>query len=181
MKMNQMYPDVAEGINLNLGCGRKIWPNFVNIDFPSNWSGKKPDIECDLRDIPLEDNYADSAYAIHVLEHFYRWETDKVLKEWHRVLKVGGKLVIEVPCMDKVIGLFNHFIQKKQPIDSQMTLWALYGDPGYEEPNMVHKWCFFAQELVHEMKEAGFSNVEYSDPEYHVRARDIRVTGIKNG
>lgn len=178
---NQTPPKLPEGIHLNLGCGKKIWPGFVNIDFPSNWSGKKPDIECDLRAIPLENGYADSAFAIHVLEHFYRWETEKVVAEWARILKPGGLLVIEVPCMDKVIGLFNHFISQKKPINEQMTLWALYGDPGYEEPTMVHKWCFFVQELMHILRESGFEDVSYEEPQYHAKVRDIRVSGRKRG
>ncbi len=47
-KANQMEPDVPPGIHLNLGCGKKLWDGFINIDFPSNWSGKKADIECDV-------------------------------------------------------------------------------------------------------------------------------------
>ena len=78
---NASPSEVDEGIHLNIGCGAKIWKKFVNIDYPSNWSRRKPDLECDIRSIPLPDNHADSAYAIHVLEHFYRWETEDVLKE----------------------------------------------------------------------------------------------------
>jgi predicted SAM-dependent methyltransferase len=100
-------PSVAPGVNLNIGCGRKLWESFINIDFPGNWSGKKPDIEADIRAIPLPDDHADIAYAIHVLEHIQRWETEDVLKEWRRVLKPGGKLIIEVPCLDKFLWLLD--------------------------------------------------------------------------
>ena len=174
-------PNVESAINLNIGCGKKLWPGFVNIDFASNWSGKKPDIECDVRDIPLPDDYADNAYAIHVLEHFYRWETGDVLKEWVRVLKPGGTLVIEVPCMDKVMHLFNYYVKNKRPLNQQATLWRLYGDPDYRDPNMVHKWCFSVEELKGEMAAAGLNDVVYSEPEYHVKECDMRISGVKNG
>jgi predicted O-linked N-acetylglucosamine transferase (SPINDLY family)/predicted SAM-dependent methyltransferase len=46
-------------------------------------------------------------YASHVLEHFdYVGEVDAVLKEWHRVLRPGGKLYISVPDMDRLAQLF---------------------------------------------------------------------------
>ena len=179
MKALQKPPEVGEGIHLNLGCGNKVWPGFVNVDFASNYAGTKPDVECDLRAVPLPDNYADSAYAIHVLEHFFRWETEKVLAEWIRLLKPGGKLVIEVPCLDRVLGLFYHAIEHGKPINVQATMWRLYGDPGYEDPNMVHKWIFSVSELKQLMEQAGLHDVEVSAPHYHHPQADMRVTGIK--
>lgn len=177
--MNQKLPDVEEGIHLNIGCGAKLWPGFVNIDFPGNWSGKKPDIECDVRAITLPDGYADSAYAIHVFEHFYRWEADSVLIEWKRVLKDGGKLILELPCLDKVIGHFMEGIKNKRPVTDQRTMWRLYGDPIYKDPNMVHKWCYPVQEIIEMMTEAGFKDVHYETPEYHVPPCDMRIVGTK--
>ncbi len=177
--MHNQPPDVAEGINLNIGCGAKVWPGFTNIDFPANWSGRKPDIECDIRQIPLPDNHADCAYAIHVLEHFYRWEAEDVLREWVRVLKPGGTLIIEVPCLDKVIHKFAQYIKHKQEINPQMTMWRLYGDPFYKDPVMVHRWCWSVQELIAQMEEIGLKDVKYSDPEYHHPEADMRITGIK--
>lgn len=182
--MRKMYsapPKVSTGVHLNIGCGAKTWPGFVNIDFPGNWSGKKPDVECDIRAIPLSDNHADSAYAIHVLEHFYRYETEDVLKEWIRLLKPGGKLIIEVPCLDKVLNQFNNCIAKKKELDPQATMWRLYGDPKYKDPAMVHKWCFPVQELIAVMEHVGLQNVAYSDPEYHHQQCDMRITGTKRG
>ncbi len=184
-KMNSQPPDVEEGTHLNIGCGAKIWVKFVNIDFPSNWSGRRPDIECDIRTIPLPDNHADSVWAIHVLEHFYRYETEEVLKEWIRLLKPGGKLIIEVPCLDKVIQQFNHYISEKKEItlelNLQRTMWRLYGDPKYKDPAMVHKWCFCTKELIGVMERVGLQNVAYSEPEYHHPKCDMRITGTKRG
>jgi ubiquinone/menaquinone biosynthesis C-methylase UbiE len=178
-KANQVEPDIPDGINLNLGCGAKLWEGFTNIDAPSNWSGKKPDIECDLKAIPLPDGHADTAYAIHVLEHFYRWETEDVLREWVRLLKVGGRLVIEVPCLDKIIKNFNDRMKHKLAINPQQTMWRLYGDPKYKDPVMVHRWCFSTEELVELMKVAGLHDVEYCNAEYHLPFCDMRVTGVK--
>lgn len=178
-KANVRPPQVEPGIHLNIGCGARVWDGFTNIDFPGNWSGRKPDIEADIRSIPLPDDHADSAYAIHVLEHFYRYETDDVLKEWIRVLKPGGKLVIEVPCLDRVIHHFNLAMKNKEPINYQRTMWRLYGDPIYKVPEMVHRWCFSTNELIAVMRDLGLRDVRAMEPEFHHPQCDMRVVGYK--
>ncbi len=46
-------------------------------------------------------------YASHVLEHFdYKEEILEVLKEWHRVLRPGGKLYVSVPDLECLCRLY---------------------------------------------------------------------------
>ena len=119
---------MEECIRLNLGCGAKVLKGWVNVDVVSRGGanyqavkGDKPDVEADIRDLPFDDDYADEAMAIHVVEHFYIWDAVDVLKEWYRVLKPGGKMIIEVPDLDKVI----YHIMYGTTIPN-FTLWALY-------------------------------------------------------
>lgn len=49
----------------------------------------------DGKDLPFKDNTLDFVFSSHLLEDFLDW--DPVLKEWVRVLKPGGKLIIMVP------------------------------------------------------------------------------------
>ena len=84
---------MAEGaIKLNLGCGAKILPKpYINVDLPNNWADSKPDVEADLtKPLPFPDDYADEVMAIHVIEHFDRWEAPVILRDWVRVLKPGA-------------------------------------------------------------------------------------------
>lgn len=89
----------------NLGCGESkslenlkvdkvIIKKVVHFDIRPE---VKPDIVCDLRSIPEPDNKYDIVYANHILEHFYKEETLSVLKEWLRILKPQGRLIIIVP------------------------------------------------------------------------------------
>lgn len=51
------------------------------------------------------DESFDVLYASHVLEHFdYQQELGDTLKEWHRVLKPGGELLISVPDLEVLAG-----------------------------------------------------------------------------
>lgn len=161
-------------IKINLGCGRHLWADFINVDFENNASHKKPDVVADLRKLPFEDNYADEAHAIHVLEHFYPWEVEDVLKEWRRVLKPGGKLILEMPCLEKIIGHLNHDI-----IDTRLTLWGLFGDPKHKDPHMMHHWCYSIHMLDVLLTKCGFEDIRTGEPVFHKKERDMRCQAVK--
>ena len=85
-------------VRLNLGCGDKILDGYINVDIVDERAGNKPDINCDVRQLTVfEDNYADEILAVHVVEHFWRWEVQAIIQEWMRVLKPGGKMILECP------------------------------------------------------------------------------------
>jgi predicted SAM-dependent methyltransferase len=122
----------------------------------------------------FEENTVDEIMLIHVFEHLYTWEGILAVKEWYRIMKPGGVLTIEVPCMNKILELFA---EKNR--DPYMTFFGIFGEQAFEEKEMVHKWCYSKNQLMSVFKEAGFKNVEVSDPVYHKVRRDMRVTGEK--
>lgn len=119
------------------------------------------------------------AAAIHVLEHLYRWEAEATLREWIRILEPGGQLIIEVPCMDKVFDYIRQAMTKNGILKMQMVWWALWGDPRYEEPSMVHRWGYSSFELKAMLTGCGLEHVTEEPPRYHRADRDMRVTGRK--
>jgi predicted SAM-dependent methyltransferase len=132
-----------------------------------------PDVAADLRILPFPDNYADEARAIHVIEHFYVWEVPAILAEWVRVLKPGGSIALECPCLDKIIALYN-----VPRIPPYMTLWGLYGDPRLQDPLMMHKWCYTERMLGGLMNEAGLE-ARPEPARFHQPLRDMRIVGVK--
>ena len=173
-------------IRLDLGSGHKKYPGWISVDIADErkamHSGPDKhdqikitsDVVSDLRHLPFADDYADKARAIHVIEHFYPWEAEGLLKEWLRVLKPGAELAIECPCLEKVLALAN--VPQCPPA---MTYWALYGDPRYKDPLMMHHWCYGQQQLVKLMGQAGFVNMRPEYPQFHQPIRDMRVVGQK--
>lgn len=163
-------------MKLNLCCGRKPMAGYTNVDFQDT---KYADVVHDLNEtLPFEDGAADEIICIHGFEHFFRYQSDEILIDWVRVLKPGGVLILELPCLDKIISLINHTIRTGQELPENLTLWGLYGDPKYRDPAMVHKWCYSMSELTAMMELNGLS-VRSEKPQTHQPLRDMRLEGRK--
>ena len=120
---------------------------------------------------------------IHVLEHFFLWDAEALLKECHEVLEPGGRLVIECPNITfaaKVLCGVEPSIAGTAP--GQCDMWPLYGDPNHRDPLMCHKWGWTPDTLRTALVQAGFGLcVHFNDPpQHHVGApRDFRIEVIK--
>jgi len=79
---------------LNIGCAGYKKPGYINLDWQSI---VEPDINHDLNTFPypFQDNSFELVEASHILEHLDR--PFEVMKELHRILKPGGRLLIRVP------------------------------------------------------------------------------------
>jgi predicted SAM-dependent methyltransferase len=91
-------------IRLNIGCGSKPLPGWVNIDRVPLAPGVTTDI--DVTDLPYPDASVDAVLAEHVFEHFSFAEEGLVWHEMARVLRPGGTLTLEVPDFEWVCATF---------------------------------------------------------------------------
>lgn len=163
-------------MKLNIGCGKKHLPGYVSIDTEPTPGAIPPDILADARSIPLGDGVAEEIIAIHVFEHFYIWETEDLLREWHRLLSAGGKLILEMPDIMKAAK------NLLDGLTDQMNMWAFYGDPRYKNPLMCHKWGWTAKTLIPFLESHGFANAKSERPIFHkvgIENRDLRVVATK--
>ncbi len=175
-------PTTPPGVRLNLGCGDKILPGYVNVDIAPVREGKSPDVLSDLRQLPFADGHADEVLSVHVIEHFYHWEAVEVLKEWVRVLKPGGTLILECPnLLTAAKNLVRQPHQGALPgLQGQSTMWVLYGDPAWKDPLMCHKWGYTPQSLGQLMQESGLVDVRRKRAVFKLgEPRDMRVVGVK--
>jgi len=164
---------------LNLGCGDKILPNYINVDVAVARLGKTPDVLCDLRKLtPFEDQSIDEILAVHVVEHFWHWEAVDILKEWVRVLKPGGLMILECPnllsaCLEI---LQNPDIATGPGPEGQRSMWVLYGDPSWKDPLMNHCWAYTPRSLGKVMYDAGLMNIRQEPAQFKLREpRDMRI------
>lgn len=99
-------PEPVEG-GKNVVIGTRTWlgPEWTHVDIsparlhdPETGNNYPVDVVSDAKKISLlEDGCADLVYSQECLEHFPWGEYQDVLKEWVRLVKPGGRIVVEVP------------------------------------------------------------------------------------
>ncbi len=170
-------------VRLNLGCGDKIIDGYINVDVVESRGGKKPDVLCDLHRLTVfDDEFADEILAVHVVEHFWQWEIVEILKEWTRVLKPGGRMILECP---NLISAAQEFLKDPDRAalggpEGQRSMWVFYGDPGWRDPLMIHRWGYTPRSLAAVMQAAGLTDIRQEPAQFKLREpRDMRITARK--
>jgi len=122
-------------------------------------SGENVDHVGDAQDLSrFDDKMFDEIYASHILEHFdYNGPLQKVLKEWHRVLKSEGILFISVPNMDVLCKLFT-MRERLSEEDRFQIMRMLFG--GHIDEYDYHLVGLYLDSLKHLLAEAGFRKVK---------------------
>jgi predicted SAM-dependent methyltransferase len=94
---------------LNIGCGHRYHPEWVNIDMVAQGPGV---IEHDLsKGLPFREEQFDVVYHSHVLEHIPRSGVPYFLKECLRVLKTDGILRLAVPDLEQAAKTYLQTIE----------------------------------------------------------------------
>lgn len=171
-------------VKLNLGCGGKRWQDFINVDlYPaaadeedSSRSGCKADCFADVRQLPIGAGVADEIFATHVVEHFTRWAAIDLMREWHRVLKPGGKVIVEMPDFVRCVLWLMHPLKRKR----EMGKNQFYGNQWNKIEYETHRYLWSAREFAKVLREIGFTKVTYHHrPWTHQRGRDMHVEAVK--
>lgn len=169
-----------ERMKVHIGCGARVMDGWVNCDIVRNPNAPRdPELLCDARDIPLDDGVADIVMAIHNFEHYYRWECDEVIKEWRRLLKPGGLLILELPDLIKCCQNIIDGYQKAGKHPDQLGRWGLYGDPRLKDKYMCHPWGWAPDELIAFLHGNGFTGGVHKPTQYHRAGRDHRDMRIE--
>lgn len=99
-----VYQMVGRRVNgLHLGCGDLIIPGFWNIDAMFSSAS---DVAARVDRIKLADNTVGTIYCAHVFEHISRPCSEATLRQWHRVLRPGGKIYIACPDLEALAKLY---------------------------------------------------------------------------
>ncbi|HVB48531.1 MAG TPA: methyltransferase domain-containing protein [Burkholderiales bacterium] len=170
-------------LRLNLGCGDKILAGHVNVDIAPSRNAAQPDVICDLHHLaPFETGSVDEILSVHVIEHFWRWEVKDLLLEWMRVLRPGGKLIIECPNLEAACEAFlaDPDLASGPGREGESTMWVFYGDPAWRDPLMCHRWGYTPTSLARLLEGVGLSEVRQEKAQFKMREpRDMRVVAIK--
>ena len=134
----------TRGRGLDIGCGPgKTFSHFIGVD---NGVDQllysipiKPDVWInDAGDLSVfASQTMDFAVSSHLLEHIPYERVPAVLKEWFRVLKMGGYLSLYLPAS------------------------GLYPDPGELGANSDHKWAVTKEKVLEAMDALSWDLVDY--------------------
>ncbi len=170
---------------VNLGCGPSGINGWINFDWgmlpllskfefvlkllarlgllSNNYLVKWPKFKLvDIRKgIPLDDKSVDYIYCSHVLEHFEKWETEKILRECRRVLKKRGIMRIVLPDLEKLISKYKlgeaeKFSREFYGFDKDKRSWQRIFIRG-------HEWMYDKVTFVDLLKKIGFEKIELSE------------------
>jgi SAM-dependent methyltransferase len=111
---------MADTLNLlNLGCGERLHPDWVNVDIHS----ESPHVQAhDIsRGIPFPDASFSAVYLSHVLEHFSQPAGLVLLRECHRVLRPSGIIRVVVPNLEIIAELYLQELHKLTSDSSRDT------------------------------------------------------------
>jgi SAM-dependent methyltransferase len=148
-----LYPDFHKKINYqNYICGDK---------FEEEYSYDSHVRYMDITEIEWEDNYFDFIICNHVLEHIP--DDKKAMKELYRVLKPGGKAILQVP-VSKVLDKTYEDFSITNSIDRE----RIFGQWNH---------CrIYGQDYGTRLQDAGFifSSIPISDPKYQKYGLDER-------
>ncbi len=172
-------------IKLHLGCGGEKWKDFLNVDLNPAKPGEKDssrngcvaEVFADMRNLGLPDNCVDEIFTSHTIDHFTRWEGLDMIKDWLRMLKPGGRIVMEAADFRRCILWLFHPSKRKR----YLARTQFYGNQWDRIEYETHRYLWSSNELRNELLKLGFSKVTVSHrTETHHPGRDMRVVAIKN-
>jgi len=176
----------TKGKVLDLGCGPfRPFPHFIGIDNTEDFNkGAKwrPDITGDCSDLSIfASKSIDAVFSSHLLEHLE--DTEKVLREWWRTIKIGGYLVLYLPHKQFYpnIGETGANDQHKHDFMPDDIIGHMYDISGKwdllenQERNQDDEYSFFQ---VYQKIAKGPAQFSYKNPKPEKTCAVVRYGGV---
>jgi len=154
---------------LHAGCGGSPlppWPILAGTEVRLDIDPRcKPDIVASITDLGDIGEF-DFVFSSHCLEHLHPADGQKALREFRRVLKVGGLAIILVPNLEGIQPTEEVIYQS--PAGPITGLDMYFGHRGMTEhnPYMAHRTGFVAETLAEVLTKAGFFAVRVVKDEF---------------
>lgn len=167
-------------VKLNVGCGTDYKEGWINIDNNSdnNIEDGKLDLNWDLRNpLPFPEGSVDYIFNEHFVEHLTVEESQKIIRDFMRVLKPNGVLRIAMPNLVDAVDNYLNLPISKDPTIKRFKLD--YIKTRAERINISfrewgHKWLYDPEELKRRLKEAGCTKIK------QCKLRKSKYTDLQN-
>lgn len=171
-------------IRLNIGSGGIEYPGYLSVDLYD----ERANIIMDVTKLDLEPNSVSEILAIHVFEHLNPYHCLDTLKSWRRILRPGGRLVMEMPDIEQ---LCRRFVEADKEDPKNPTgirygiLNAVYGSVNTTakgEPSEItspHLYGWWPQALWDHLANAGFVNINFGPEMFPHPESNLHVEAMK--
>jgi ubiquinone/menaquinone biosynthesis C-methylase UbiE len=177
-------------MKIYLGCGPKILDGYVNCDCRDLPGVNKVfDLEKDFP-YPFTDGSVDHVFTEETLEHLSWRLIDKIFVEVHRILKIGGTILFQVPdigemCKNYVLNEICDCVPQKAKKTSDYKAlpncekckgkgkihpqrWLLAFSGAQKHPWDVHKSIFTKEIMSEKLIKAGFKEIKFENNPYKI-------------
>lgn len=163
-------------MKLNLGSAGLNIKGYKSVDLYDD----RADFKMDVLNLKFEDNSIDEILASHMFEHLSPHYSVPALKEWYRVLKPDGKLIMEMPDFEKLCARFLKETEYSQKLNLLNVIFApsdiVNGKP-VEGSN--HLWGWWPESVYYHLTWAGFVNIAFYEQQIIHEYDNFRVEAQK--
>lgn len=181
---------------VNLGCGSDIHRDAWNVDFRPG-PGVDSVVDLSVFPWPMADESWDEVRMFDFLEHFEMSKTQRIIDECRRVLKDGGRLVIQVPDLtilahailaDSEFPCYNcgsNLVNREcvgrcgssHGDNCIAAIGRLYG--GQDYPGNYHMAGFTKESLDFLLSISGFKDREFIEVEHQRLNWNMKISAVK--
>jgi len=164
-------------IKLNVGSGGVEVPGYISVDKYDT----RANILMDVFDLELSENSVEEILASHLFEHVNPYNSVDLLKKWLKVLKPGGKLIMEMPNIEELCKLFVTSDKSTR----YGILNCIYGTVNTKEdgkPSEItspHLWGWYPEMLFEHLVWAGYTEIAMGAEQIPHPFKNFRVEAVK--
>ena len=166
-------------IKLNLGSGGVEIPGYLSVDLYDNRASILMDVF--NLDTILPENSVEELMASHLFEHVNPYKSVELLQKWCKILKPGGKLIMELP---NILELCQDFVNGTKA-ERYGILNCVYGSVNTkdsEDPSAItspHLWGWYPEIMVDHLVWAGFTDIKILPEQIPHPHKNFRVEATK--
>jgi len=146
-KLAKDYPEIVENNKTTID-------KYYKFPFRQNKNNNVTDIIMEVRKLKFKDNSIDEILSVNLIDHIKKEEFIEALKEWKRVLKSDGTLIIDVDDRQKQAEILTS-AETNEEIEWALRL--IYCDHAKE--GRTHWWGYTPSYLKEILMREGFKYV----------------------